>query len=564
MASISHNGCARQTAAGKTLFDYADDLRVQVPSSCGRSGICHECIVAINRGAEALASRTEPEAFLQGDYRLACQATILNPDVDIEFALLRRRPQILMTSEAPDVELDPFVSRHADQVFYDGKLLDRYRGNLYGVAVDLGTTTVVVELVDLETGAVRCVSSFENPQQFGGSDVMHRISYDSGLFRGELRKAIVQAINKELQYICQTLGFARHSIYEIVVAGNATMRDIFFDLDVQSIGQRPYKSLTEHEWLAGARDTTSLVALAHKLGVWAHPKARVYGPPLIASHVGADTVCALIAIDAEAQQETFMLVDMGTNTEVVLWTPQRKIAASCPAGPAFEGGLVKYGMPGCDGAIQSLRLVDSRFEWRTIGEGDPEGICGSGLVDLLAELRRHGRMTPKGVFADRSFEMPVVPEHGITFSRADASNLAQAKAANYCGQLILMRQLGIGSHDISRLYLAGGFANYIDVRNAIDIGLLAPVSESRIVKIGNAALQGARRMLLSKRCRESAERLVRTIEHVELETTPDFFEVFVDGCQFKPMPEIIERLKPAAPTTGMSRGISGGMTREMK
>jgi len=192
-------------------------------------------------------------------------------------------------------------------------------------------------------------------------------------------------------------------------------------------------------------------------------------------------------------------------------------------------------MPGCEGAIESLRLNGNGFEYRAIGGGEPQGMCGSGLVDLLAELRRSGRMTPKGVFTDRSYEMTIVPEQGITFSREDASNLAQAKAANYCGQFILMRELGIGPDDISRLYLAGGFANYINVRNAIEIGFLAPVPENRIVKIGNASLHGARRMLLSRERRAAAERLVRSIEHVELETTPDFFEIFVEGCQFKPM-----------------------------
>ena len=158
------------------------------------------------------------------------------------------------------------------------------------------------------------------------------------------------------------------------------------------------------------------------------------------------------------------------------------------------------------------------------------------LIDLLAELRRHGRMAPKGMFAGRSYEVPVVPEYGISLSREDASNLAQAKAANFCGQFILMRHLGIGPEEIDTLYLAGGFANYVNVRNAIEIGFLAPIAEDRVVKIGNAAVQGAREVLLSREKRASAEALVKQIEHIELETTPDFFEVFVEGCQFKPMP----------------------------
>jgi uncharacterized 2Fe-2S/4Fe-4S cluster protein (DUF4445 family) len=197
-------------------------------------------------------------------------------------------------------------------------------------------------------------------------------------------------------------------------------------------------------------------------------------------------------------------------------------------------------MTGCDGAIESLRLANGQFEYTTIGGVEPQGLCGSGLIDLLAELRRNGRMTPKGVFPNKAYEQSIVPERGITFSREDASNLAQAKAANYCGQMIVLRKFGISPRDVTKLYLAGGFANYVNVRNAIEIGFLAPVPEDRIVKIGNASVHGAKEVLLSRRKRQTVEALVKQIEHVELETTPDFFEVFVEGCQFKPMPEVFE------------------------
>ncbi len=192
-------------------------------------------------------------------------------------------------------------------------------------------------------------------------------------------------------------------------------------------------------------------------------------------------------------------------------------------------------MPGCEGAIESFRYGNSGFEYDTIGTSDPQGICGSGLIDLLAELRRHDLMTPMGVFADKKNELSVVPEHGITFSREDASHLAQAKAANYCGQILLMRKLGISPNDIDQLYLAGGFANYVDSASAAEIGFIAPVPPDRIKKVGNAAAEGARRMLLSRQKREAIEALIQTIQHVELETMPDFFDVFVDGCQFRPM-----------------------------
>ena len=365
---------------------------------------------------------------------------------------------------------------------------------------------------------------------------MHRISYDVGAARGELHRAIINTLNTEIQEMCRTLGIDRQEIYELVVVGNATMRDLFFGLDVQPIGQKPYKSQVELDMGAGRRSTTSLLEPARKLRLRASRNAKVFGVPLVASHVGADVLADLVAIDMEQQDGTVMLVDAGTNTEVVVSHRGRLVAASCPAGPAFEGGLVTFGMPGCDGAIESIRYDGARFQYTTIGDTEPRGICGSGLIDLLAELVRHGLMTPKCAFPQRKQkELLIVPEHGITFSRRDASELAQAKAANYCGQRILLRHLGIRPDDITRLYLAGGFANYVDPASAVAIGFLAPVAPERIVKVGNAAAQGARELLLSRTKRESIERLARSIEHVELETTPDFFEMFAEGCQIKPM-----------------------------
>lgn len=520
---------------GTTLFDHADELAVRVPTSCGRTGHCHECIVEVSSGGEALSPRTDAEKFLNENYRLACQAVVDSATKDIEFALLRRSPQILTAKEAPAKDIDPPVTRRGDQVYWGNESIDDYRGHLLGLAVDLGTTTVVAELVDLESGQRVYSTAFENPQRFGGSDIMHRISYDSGPYAGELHRAIINTLNTEIELMCAELDIVRHMIYEIVIVGNATMRELFFGLDVQSIGQRPYKSEVENDYLMGNRSTTALLENARKLRIRANKNAIVYGAPLIASHVGGDTVADLVAINMAHQTETVMLVDAGTNTEVVLGNKDRLLAASCPAGPAFEGGLVTFGMPGCEGAVESLRYEKGRFNYQTIGSVPPQGICGSGLIDLVAELRRHELMTPLGVFDDRVQQLSLIPEQGITFSRADASHLAQAKAANYCGQIILLRKLGLRPMDIHRLYLAGGFANYVDPSAAVEIGFLAPVPVDRIEKVGNAAAQGARQLLLSQSKRNEIESLIKKVEHVELETMSDFFDMFVDGCQFKPM-----------------------------
>ena len=537
MGEISHESIRRPLTAGRTIFDYADELALRVPTSCGRTGDCHECIVEIKRGAEALCPPTSAERFLRGRYRLACQAVVEDATHDLEFSLPLSHPRILTAAPDKRLEIDPLVTRRGDKVCYDGRVIGDFQGHLFGIALDLGTTTVVAEFVNLATGESVYLASFENPQSFGGSDVMHRISYDGGAFRGELQRAVTNALNCEIREMCRRVGVSRQEIYEIVVAGNSTMRDLFFGLDVQSIGQRPYQSQIEKEYRAGKRPATSLLENASQLGVLVHPEAKVFGAPLVGGHVGGDISAGLTAIDMASQDDVVMLVDIGTNTEVVVGHAGRMMAASCPAGPAFEGGGTAYGMPAADGAIESLHLSAAGAEYEVIGGGEPRGFCGSGLIDLLAELRREEHMSPLGVFADGSHELTIVPEQGITFSREDASNLAQAKAANYCGQLIVMRAFGLRPADISKLYLAGGFANYVNVRHAMEIGFLAPVPADRVVKIGNAAVQGAKELLLSRRKRESIESLVQRVEHVELETSPDFFDLFVEGCQFKPMPQ---------------------------
>lgn len=527
------------SVAGKSIFDYADALSVRVPTSCGRTGECHECIVEIRRGMEALTPIADAEGFLRGDYRLACQAHIVDAAADVEFAVLRRQPRILTQSTRRRITPDPLTKRIGDGVFFGDDRIDDYREQIYGAAVDVGTTTVALNLLDLETGAILGTASFENPQRFGGSDIMHRISYDGGEFAGELRQVMLSALNFEIGDMCRRLGFHRRRIYEVVVVGNATMRDIFFGLDVQPIGERPYKSVTELDMLAGKRQTTALNVKARDIGLRVFPAANVYGGPLIGSHVGADVAADMLAIAMDEQDEVALLVDVGTNTEVVVGNRHRLMAASCPAGPAFEGGQVRYGMPGYDGAVESVSLTADGVAYKTIGDAPPEGICGSGLVDLLAELRRWGMMNELGAFRNGESEFRFAPEAGLSLSRADISALAQAKSANYSGQYIALRKYGAPIERVSKMYLAGGFANYIDAANAVSIGFVANMPIERIVKVGNASLEGATIMLLSGELRRRMERMARDVEHIELETTPDFFDVFVEGCMFNPMGEIV-------------------------
>ena len=535
MPELIHGHERRPLVPGRTLFDEADELSVVVPASCQRLGRCHECVVEVRAGADLLTPRTEAESFLAGAFRLACQARIERADGDVEFNVLRRRLRILLAPEGVAPEVDPPVRRTGDHVLGDGGAdLGAWYGRLLGLAVDVGTTTIVLELVDLETGETAASAALENPQRYGGSDVMSRISYDAA-FPGQLRQSLRRALNHEIRRLCRMLAVDRRTIVEAVLVGNTTMRDLAFGLDVAPIGRLPYRSTTETAArVVGAR-STKVTKRAYELGILMHPRGRVVGAPIIASHVGADAAADLVAVGAIDRHEPFMLIDIGTNTEVIVSDGRRLVAASSPAGPAFEGGGVRYGMAGADGAIEAVRLVDGRLETRTIGDVEPEGICGSGLVDLLAVLRRTGRLTARGGFTDGSREVAVVPRRGIVLTSADVAHLAVAKAATAVGQQVLLRTLGMAASDLRRVYLAGGFANALDVRASIDIGLLVPVDPARVVRAGNASVAGAKALLLSRRRRAELESVVRRIDHVELESEPDFFDLFTDGCLFEPI-----------------------------
>ena len=538
MPEFIHGSERRPLLPGQSLFDVAGELSVVVPASCRRTGRCHECVVEIRSGGDQLTPPTAEEAFLGPSFRLACQASVATANEDVEFRVLRRRLRILLAPDEQrvDPDLDPAVHEVEGRVVADdGTDLGAAGGAIVGVALDVGTTTVVLELVDLRSGAVLAIASIENPQRFGGSDVMTRISYEAER-PGELRLALRRALNHELKRLCSELGLDRRQLVEMVVVGNPTMRDLVFGLDVAPIGRLPYRSVTETAWRSGEAPSTMITRRAHELGVLMHPQGRVVAAPLIACHVGADAAADLVAVDAIERGGSFLLVDIGTNTEIIASDGHRVLAASSPAGPAFEGGGVRYGMPGAEGAIERARLVDGGFEVDVIGDAPPEGICGSGLVDLLALLRRAEWMSNRGTFRGGSAEFRIIDDPRITFSRSDASHLSVAKAATAVGQRVLLRRLGLRPGDLDHVYLAGGFANALDIRTAVEIGLLVDAPPERMIRAGNASIAGARALLLSRGRRAALDNLVRRIEHVELETEPDFFDLFTDGCLFEPIP----------------------------
>jgi uncharacterized 2Fe-2S/4Fe-4S cluster protein (DUF4445 family) len=525
---------------GLSLFECAESLGIKVPTSCRKQGKCKECLVEITEGMERLSAPAPQEAHLKGNFRLSCSCQIVANDGVIRCHTMRRgemrieRHALELPVSQQKLKLDPAVTRDGSRILLDGEEIDQTDGPIHGLAMDLGTTTIVLRLLNLETGEVVADSSFENPQRFGGSDVMARIHYDSE----DGTRLLQRTLAGYLTHAIQEFGVNPYSIYEMVVAGNSAMRDLFFRLDVYPIGQSPYRSITELEMAEGRRTTTSVSESAKRLLLPIHPKARVYGLPIISGHVGADAAACMLAMDIGNEERLIALMDIGTNTELVIGNRRKILAASCPAGPAFEGGRVSCGMPGLPGAIERVRIsADGTMDIRVIGDDVPQGICGSGLVDLLSELLRTARMNTLGRFENG--EERIILGSGnageVSLHESDVNELAQAKGANVAGLRVVFNEYGIRFEDLEVFYLAGGFGRHLSVESSKRIGLIPNIDDAKIRQVGNAAIEGACIALLSRAKREELENLVKSVVHCRLETDPDFFDFFVEGCQFKPL-----------------------------
>jgi uncharacterized 2Fe-2S/4Fe-4S cluster protein (DUF4445 family) len=539
--TLTVNGHPLIATAGVSLFDAAERAGVRVPTSCVTQGKCKECVVEVTSGMELLSEPTAFEKHLDvrsSRFRLSCQARVARDEGEIRYHTMRRgqmrieRTALHLPATQTTTVLDPAVTRDGERIVdsITGEEIERSSGPIHGLAIDLGTTTIVVRLIDLETGVLVADTSFENPQRFGGSDVMSRIHYDTN-HPGRL---LMRTLAGYLSHAIAELPVDPGTIYDVVLAGNSTMRDLFFRQSVYSIGQNPYRSITEIEMAEGKRTTTSLTTTGRRSLLPIHPRARVYGLPVISGHVGADAAACLLAVDAAHEERLVCVMDIGTNTELLLGNRHRLLAASCPAGPAFEGGAIACGMPGLDGAIEHVELADDgTFELSVIGGGRAEGICGSGLVDLMSELVRTGRMNEMGRF-DEGLERVTLDE-GVYFLESDVNELAQAKGANVAGLQVVFDQYGIPFDDIDIFYLAGGFGRHLTKDASRRIGLIPNLRDDKIVQVGNAALEGATIALISRTRRQELEALVKTVEHCRLETHPGFFDFFVDGCQFRPV-----------------------------
>ena len=586
--------------AGGTLLDHARHLGVDLANLCGGSGTCGRCVVQVLEGrvtppASAESRFLSPEALAEG-HRLACQAEPLG-DCRVQVP-----PQSLTTPQRTQVEGEEvLVAPEPPVAAYDLKLappaLDDLRadsrrlldalsaqhgvavsnldlaalqelstqlrawdwqvraalrhGELIavlppatsplGLAVDLGTTKIAAYLVDLETGRTLASEGTMNPQISYGEDVIARLAYASGepAQAARLQALVVDALNDLAARLCAAMDCEPAHIVEAVVVGNTAMHHIFLRLPGAQLALAPYVPAVE----------TALDVRARDLGLNLAPGAYVHLLPNIAGYVGADHVAMLLASGMDQATGVVLALDIGTNTEVCLANHGTLTSLSCASGPAFEGAHIRHGMRAAPGAIERLRFVDGRVEYQTIGGAPAAGLCGSGILDALAQLYltgivdHRGRLDShpraRGERGQREFLL-VGPEDrlaregpdagdgrpDITFTQKDVRELQLAKGAMRTGINVLLETNGLVADEIDRVIIAGAFGTYIDVASAIAIGMLPELPLDRFRQVGNAAGMGAKLALISCAQRSAAADLARRTGYVELATVPGFARAF--------------------------------------
>jgi uncharacterized 2Fe-2S/4Fe-4S cluster protein (DUF4445 family) len=413
-----------------------------------------------------------------------------------------------------------------------------------GLAVDIGTTTVVVKLIDLNTGKALAGRAELNPQARYGDNVISRISYaDTEQKLEEMHNLIIDCINRLTEALCEETGTESQDIFEVCAVGNTTMNHIFLKLPIYQLGQAPYEPA-----LFDACDKKPV-----HISLNTNKDGNIYTPPNIAGFVGSDTIAVALAVDIEASDENTLIIDIGTNGELLLARNDQIYAASCAAGPALEGAGISCGSRAAEGAIEAVFTNEDDIDFDVIGNVPPKSICGSGLFDAAALLAELGIIDSTGRFVESkklknlnnaissrisqvenqpAFILAENPHSKIFISQKDIRQIQLAKAAIRTGIQLLQQKLDIKEDEIKQIYIAGAFGNYIKIESALRIGLLPDVHEQAFHFIGNAAASGAQMMLLSSEYRKKAQKLAREIEYVEIAYEKSFETLFAKHMAF--------------------------------
>jgi len=414
---------------------------------------------------------------------------------------------------------------------------------LYGLAVDLGSTKIAAYLVNLNQGKIVATASSENPQIPFGADIISRISHASKDEKSlqQLHGVIVAALNRLLRDLCVEAEISPSEVFDAAVVGNTAMHHIFLRINPKFLALSPYPPVVR----------SSVNVPVRELGLKASPGSYVYSPPAVAGFVGADAVADIIATEIYKSESPALLIDVGTNTEIVMNDGHRLMACSCASGPALEGGGIEHGMRAETGAIEQVYVDAENLEpgYKTVGGGAARGICGSGIVDTVASMLKCGMIDRNGRIASslktprirpgfKQLEYVLVWKaetstgHDIVVNQHDIQAIQLAKAAIYAGTAVLMAHLSLKSRDIEKMFLAGAFGTYVDPRSALMIGMYPDIPLNRVQFVGNSAGSGARMILLSKEIRMKAERIARDIGYVELGADPSFQREFTNALYF--------------------------------
>lgn len=405
----------------------------------------------------------------------------------------------------------------------------------YGIAIDIGTTTVVVYLIDLTDGRLVDVASTYNSQIQYGDDVITRIvnATEHNQLKG-IHRTIILDINNLLLLLMETHGISADSIDCFVASGNTTMTQFFLNLDPASIREEPYIP------------TANMFPLSYagELGIRVNPNTPVYVFPCVASYVGGDIVSGILATKMHKQDEICIFIDIGTNGEIVIGNSEWMIAAACSAGPCFEGSGMKHGMRATDGAIEDVKIDPETLEVeiQVIGKDiQPAGICGSGMIDAIADMFLTGILDQKGKLQKDKTERVRDGEDGpefvvhfgkekdIVLSEPDIENIVRAKAAIYAGFSTLLKEMGFSFDDVAKVYIAGGFGKFLDIEKAVILGMLPELPTDKFEYMGNTSVTGAYLCTLSRELREEAEEISRTMTYMELSVSSSFMDEYVSG-----------------------------------
>jgi uncharacterized 2Fe-2S/4Fe-4S cluster protein (DUF4445 family) len=601
--TFTPSGTRVRVPPGVTVFDAASWNGIAIDSTCGGHGTCKKCKVRIDGPVppSPLDARAFSPDELRAGWRLACRAQA-STDLSVEVPPLVTRPKAATVGVGRQVILRPAAQKRyleltepslSDQqtdlervlaalddlelrvdlevlrgvgrvlrasdyrvtaVIVDDVLIDVQAGdttdNLLGIAFDLGTTTVVATLLDLTTGTPLAVASMLSKQQPFGADVITRISavmMDPAAL-DTLARLAHETLAELTAEVCGQAAVDPAQVCEVALAGNATMTHIALGIDPEPLGVAPF--------IMSARLLPEV--LAADLGLPVHPRARAFCFPAFGAYVGGDITSGLLAAGMDRDQRTRLFIDIGTNCEIVLGNREWLLATAAPAGPAFEGAAIRCGMRASDGAIEVVSVTPDEVTLQVIGDTEPAGLCGSGLVDAVASLVSVGLLDASGRFIPEEQAAAVAPglagrltmlgqervfvlhwrgdpgdvADSVYLSQRDVRELQFAKAAIATGWNILLEEAGLGPGDVQQVLLAGSFGSYLSPASAIRIGLVPRMPALRVVSAGNVAGEGAKMALLSVRERAGALALLQEVRYVELSDRTDFNDAFVDQLAF--------------------------------